>query len=233
VEQTHIANALVFELSKVEREDIRARLVGHLRNIDGDLAATVADGLGLALPPAAKAARPSVDLPVSDALSILKNAPASFKGRKLGILLTDGADADIFQALTRACEKEGVGYEIIAPKIGGATLSDRKKAPAQQKIDGGPSVLYDAVALIVSEKGAALLAKDAPTKDFINDAFAHCKFIGHTVAANALFQAAGVRDKMDAGFVALKQAGDAAKLIKACRALRFWEREAATDADAG
>src|ERR1700744_738252 len=56
VEQTHIANALVFELSKVEREDIRARMVGHLRNIDPDLAATVADGLGLALPPPAKAA---------------------------------------------------------------------------------------------------------------------------------------------------------------------------------
>ena len=38
VEQTHIADALVFELSKVEREDIRARLVSHLRNIDDDLA---------------------------------------------------------------------------------------------------------------------------------------------------------------------------------------------------
>ena len=45
VEQNHIANALVFELSKVERPDIRARLVSHLRNIDADLAATVAEAL--------------------------------------------------------------------------------------------------------------------------------------------------------------------------------------------
>src|SRR6185312_3863277 len=191
VEQAHIASALVFELSKVEREDIRARMVGHLRNIDPDLAATVADGLGLALPPPAKAARPTLDLPTSDALSILKNGPLSFKGRKLGILLTDGADAGLFQALAKACEKEGAAWEVIAPKIGGVTLSDRQNMPAKQKIDGGPSVLYDAVALIVSEKGAALLAKDAPTKDFINDAFAHCKFIGHSAAASALFQAAG------------------------------------------
>jgi catalase len=111
-------------------------------------------------------------------------------------------------------------------------LSDRKKVPAKQKIDGGPSVLYDAVALVISEKGAALLAKDAPTKDFINDAFAHCKFIAHTNAANALFQAAGVRDKLDPGFVALKDEKDATRFIKACRNLRFWKREKGVDADA-
>ena len=93
-------------------------------------------------------------------------------------------------------------------------------------------MLYDAVALLVSEKGAALLAKDAPTKDFISDAFAHCKFIGYSAAAKLLFQAAGVRDKTDDGFVALKEERDAAKFIKACRALRFWEREAGVDADA-
>jgi catalase len=233
VEQTHIANALVFELSKVEREDIRARLVGHLRNIDAGLAATVTDGLGMPLPPAAKAARPTItDLPTSDALSIVKNGPASFKGRKIGILMTDGADAALFAALTAACDKEGTDWEVIAPKIGGVLLSDRSKVPAKQKIDGGPSVLYDAVALIVSEKGASMLMKDAPTKDFINDAFAHCKFIAHAAAANLLFQAAGVRDKIDGGFVALKDEKDGGKFIKACRDLRFWDREKAVDADA-
>jgi len=229
VEQAHIANALVFELSKVEREDIRTRLVSHLRNIHPDLAGKVADGLGLALPPAAKAARATrEDLPVSDALSIAKNGPDSFKGRKMGILLTDGADAELFAALTAACEKEGAQWEVIAPKIGGALLSDRKKQPAKQKIDGGPSVLYDAVALLVSKNGASLLAKDKPTMDFINDAFAHCKFIGHSEAAAPLLQAAGVVP--DGGFVALEGARDAAKLIKACRALRFWNREAEVDA---
>ncbi|MBC8036605.1 MAG: catalase, partial [Rhizobiales bacterium] len=163
VEQAHIANALVFELSKVEREDIRSRMVSHLRNVHQVLAGKVADGLGLPLPPPAKAARETITtLPASDALSILKNGPDSFKGRKLGILMTDGADAAQFAALTAACDREGAQFEVIAPKIGGVTLSDRKKLPAQQRIDGGPSVLYDAVALLVSEKGAKLLAKDAP-----------------------------------------------------------------------
>lgn len=231
VEQTHIANALVFELSKCEREDIRARVVSHLRNIHADLAGKVADGLGLPLPPAAQPARKPINgLPPSDALSIVKNGPGSFQGRKLGILMTDGADAALFAALTSACEKEGTQFEVIAPKIGGVTLSDRRKIPAQQKIDGGPSVLYDAVAVLVSEQGASLLAKDKTAKDFVNDAFAHCKFIAHTASAAGLLKAAGVQP--DDGFTALKAARDAGNFIKMCRALRFWQREAEVDADA-
>src|SRR6185369_9921198 len=46
-EQNHIADALVFELSKVERVQIRARMVAHLLNIDTELANLVAKGLGL------------------------------------------------------------------------------------------------------------------------------------------------------------------------------------------
>jgi hypothetical protein len=34
---------------------------------------------------------------------------------------------------------------------------------------------YDAVVLLVSKAGAELLSADAPTKDFICDAFSHCK----------------------------------------------------------
>jgi catalase len=233
VEQGHIANALVFELSKVERADIRARMVSHLLNIHDGLAAKVADGLGLELPAPARAARPTLmKLPPSGALSIAKNGPASFKGRKLGILLTDGADAELFASLTAACDKEGASWDVIAPKIGGATLSDRKKVPAKQKIDGGPSVLYDAVALIISDKGADLLAGDGPTKDFIGDAFAHCKFIAYSKPAEGLLAMAGVLDKADAGFFPLGGKITAAAFIKACRALRFWDREPAADIDA-
>lgn len=102
---------------------------------------------------------------------------------------------------------------------------------AKQKIDGGPSVLYDAVALLVSAKGAEKLSADAPTKDFISDAFAHCKFIAHGAAAAPLLEAAGVADKMDDGFIALKTARDASRFLQACGNLRLWEREIQVDAD--
>ena len=137
--------------------------------------------LGLELPEPATAAQPTrKNLSPSDALSIIKRGPQRFEGRKLGILLTDGADADIYDELVSAVEDAGGVCEVIAPKIAGATLSNGDLVAAKQKIDGGPSVLYDAVVILASEEGAALLAVDKPSKDFANDAFAHCKFIGYT-----------------------------------------------------
>jgi catalase len=233
IEQKHIGDALVFELSKVERPDIRSRVVSHLLNIDGTLATTVADGLGLALPEAAQAARPTImDLPPSDALSIVRNGPDSLKGRKLGILLTDGADAAIFNALVKAVEKEAAVYEVIAPKISGVTLSDGTMVAAKQKIDGGPSVLYDAIAVVASKEGAALLAIDAAAKDFVTDAFTHCKFIALTAEAHLLFEKAGIADDMDDACLPLGVAKDAANFLAACRALRHWPRELGIDLDA-
>ncbi|NIJ34054.1 catalase [Sphingomonas oligoaromativorans] len=233
IEQKHIGDALVFELSKVERPDIRSRTVSHLLNIDAALAATVADGLGLALPDPAIAARePITDLPPSDKLSIVKNGPASFKGRKLGILLTDGADASIFNALLEAVEAEGAVYEIVAPKIVGVTLSDGTTVAAKHKIDGGPSVLFDAVAVLVSAKGAALLSLDAAARDFATDAFAHCKYIGLGAEAETIFAKAGIAEDLDEACLPLSKAGDAVAFIEACRSLRHWPRELNVDLDA-
>ena len=231
IEKKHIGDALTFELSKVTRIDIRARAVSHLLNIDADLAATVADGLGMALPEAAVAAKPTIDLPTSDKLSILANGPKDFKGRKMGIVLTDGSSADLFNALTAALDAEGAVWDVVAPKIGGVTLDDGSAVAAKQKIDGGPSVLYDAVAVLPSAAGAALLAKDAAAKDFCADAFAHCKFIGFSADAAALFDAARIPE-MDAGFVQLAKPKDARGFVVTCRALRFWPREAGVDLDA-
>jgi len=228
-EQQHIEGALVFELSKVERADIRARVVSHLMNIDGGLAGNVADGLGIDMPQPAAAARPTDrKQPVSDALSIQKRALGTFKGRKVGILLTDGANAETFNALTAAITKEGATFDVVAPKIAGVTLSDGTQVPAKQKIDGGPSVLFDAVAVLASVKGADMLKTHAPAKDFLSDAFVHCKFIAYTGEAAALFDAVGLLDKVDEGCFALEAKRDAQAFATACRSLRFWEREPAT-----
>ena len=174
-EQNHIANALIFELSKVERLAIRARMVSHLLNIHPDLAKQVAEGLGLKeMPNKADAAKPTQEnLKKSPALSILLNGPKSFKGRKVGALVTDGVDVGILEPLKTALNEEGALLEIIAPKVGGVEASDGSWIEAAQKTDGGPSVLYDAVALLPSEDGAKLLAQEPAARDFVADAFAH------------------------------------------------------------
>ena len=232
IEQKHLRDALVFELSKCERVDIRARAVSHLVNIDAQMAAMVADGLGMELPEAAAAAKPTLDLPASTALSIIANGPNTFKGRKLGILLTDGSDAALFKALTAAIDRVGAVWEVVAPKIGGVTLDDGTIVAARHKIDGGPSVLFDAVALLPSNDGATMLSTDAPSKDFVSDAYAHCKFIGHSAAASALLAAARLPAEPDEGFISLDGKASVDRFVDVLGQLRFWPRELAVDIDA-
>ena len=195
-EQDHIVNAFVFELGKCERVDIRERMVANLRNVDDDFAQRIADGLGLdALPAASPPFRqPITDLPESPALSIVRNGPDSFAGRKLGVLVTDGTDGDSLDALGQALSAEGALLELVAPTVGGITTSKGTRLTAHQSVDGGPSVLYDAVALLPSAEGAAALAGNAAAKDFVTDAHAHCKFIGYNEAARALFDATGLSE---------------------------------------
>ncbi|MDQ0313571.1 catalase [Amorphus orientalis] len=225
-EQRHIADALIFELSKVETPAIRARVVSHLLNIDEDLAKKVAGGLRLKeMPAPADAAKPTkTDLKASPKLSILLNGPDSFKGRKVGCLVTDGVDIDLVKGLKQALEAEGALIEFVAPEVGGVEASDGTWIEAQQKVNGGPSLLYDAVAILTSAEGVQTLENEATAKDFVSDAFAHAKFIAYNKPATSLFDRAGV-DELDGGFFALTSGSDAKGFVEACRGVRFWERE--------
>jgi catalase len=231
VERLHIAEAFTFELSKVERAEIRTRVVAGLRNVDEELAETVAEGLGLRdLPAATEPASPPVDLPASPALSILGQRPhglASLAGRKIGVLITNGADAETLAALQAAAVNEGATVEIIAATVGGADISDGTRAPADQQIDGAPSVLYDAVAVIAEPGGARALAARPAARDFVTDAVAHCKFVGYTSGAAVLFEAAGLpadpADEDD-GFISLDEY-PVAEFIARSRQLRHWQRQ--------
>jgi catalase len=227
VEQGHMAAALTFELSKVQTLAIRTRVVAHLRNIDDDLAAKVAEGLRLKkLPEPAPAAVPTrQDLEKSPALSLIQNGPESFAGRKVGALITDGADAGLIKALQKALADEGAMLKFVAPMVGGIEASDGSWIEADEQIDGGPSVLFDAVVLLPSTEGAKLLANEPTARDFVADAFAHLKFIGHVEAAKPLLEKASVQDDQDGGFVLLRAKADAQTFVTACRKVRFWERE--------
>ena len=226
-EQRHIAAALIFELSKVETPVIRERMVSHLMNIDETLASKVGHALGFkSMPKPADAAMPTrQDLEPSPPLSIVERGPKRFEGRKLGILVSDGTDGVIFNALLAQITEQKATFEVIAPKIGGVTLSDGKWIEAHQMIDGGPSVLYDAVALLPSAEGTGDLLKEATARDFVTDAFVHCKFVGFVETALPLMQKAGIADSLDEGVIALESAKDVTAFIEALGKLRVWGRE--------
>ncbi len=228
-EQAHIAAAFTFELSKVRTVAIRERIVGHLRNVDNDLARTVANGLRLReLPAAAPAARPTIaDLAPSPALSIADNGPNSFAGRKLGVVISDGVDGAALDRLRAEAKSAGANVEIIAPHVGGVKSAGGAWIEADEKLDGAPSVVYDAVAVLTSEAGARELRAASVARDFVSDAFAHCKFIGYSPGAVALIEGVIGHDRLDQGVVQLDADDSEAAFIDACGALRVWAREAA------
>jgi catalase len=214
-EQAHIASALVFELSKVGLEHVRTRVLGRLRNIDEDLAQRVADGLAMALPDKAPAARAPVDLGVSDALSIQKQARKTFEGRKVGILFAEGSDKASIDQLKADIEKAGGTAFLVAPKVGGIPVKGGT-LKADGQLAGSPSVIFDAVASVLMPDAAEQLTRDGAAVQWFMDAFGHCKTIAHCKGTQVLLDKAGVQP--DAGVVAL----DA--LIQT-GPVRHWDRE--------
>ena len=227
IERTHIANALTFELSKVQKLPIRERIVAHLRCVHEELATEVAGKLRLQkLPAPARAALPTrTNLKPSAALSILRNPPLSFAGRKIGVLVSDGVDGTLLDALRRAAARAGAAIEVIAPNVGGVEARDGTWIEAKEKLDGAPSVLYDAVALLLDEEASGDLAHAAPVRDFIADAFAHLKIVGYASGAKAVIENVLGPGKMDEGFVELGSPKSVKSLLDACTQLRVWSRE--------
>ncbi len=227
IERRHIADAFTFELSKCDTPSIRERMVAGLRNVDEDLAGSVGDALGLRqLPDKASAARQvRTDLPGSPALSILSSGPENFGGRKIGVLVTNGADASVISGLRAAAHAEEAMIEFIGPVISGAEASDGSLIAIDQQVSGGPSVLYDAVVIAPSRPEVASLTGDPAARDFVTDAYAHCKFIGYVPDAEPLFEATGLAELKDEGFIEVGNSKDPAAFIAACRELRFWQRQ--------
>ena len=221
VEQAHLIAAIIFELSKVALPHVRLRVLANLRNVDEELAARIAKGLGLAKAPAKSASPvPVQDMSASPGLRLIGKYPPSLKGRAAAILTTDGADGELIKAVKAALEKAGAAVKIIASKIGGVSLKGGAHLPADAQLAGAPSVLFDTVAIIISKEGCELLLNDAGACAFVADAFAHLKAIGFTAQAQRLLDKAGVTK--DAGIVNVES--DRAAFVKQS-AVRQWDRE--------
>jgi catalase len=206
IEQAHMASALVFELSKCAMEHVRVRILANLQNVDADLAQRVADGLAMPLPVKSAPAVEPQEMDLSPALRIVGKYPDSLEGRTVAILVTDGADGAVIEAVRAAAEGAGASVKIVAPKVGGTKLKNGKMLKADGQLAGMPSQLFDAVALVLSQEGCAALLKESAAVEFVQNAFVHLKAIGFTAQARPLLDRAGVVP--DAGLVALEEGAD-------------------------
>jgi catalase len=221
-EQAHLASALVFELSKLEHPHIRVTMVGHLRHIEEGLAKRVAFGLGMDALPQAPATVVSVqELDLSPALQLIGKMKDTLEGRVIGLLIADESDATSIDEVKKTVVAEGAKVKLIAGNIGDVKLADGSLLKIDGQLAGTPSVLFDAVVILLSEEASGLLGKEAAAIDFVRDAFGHLKAIGIDKGGEALLKTAGITQ--DAGVFAVN---DSLEHFIAAAKTRQWNREA-------
>ncbi|MBL9169433.1 MAG: catalase [Verrucomicrobiales bacterium] len=220
IEQAHLASALVFELSKVEHEHIRELMVGHLIHIDEPLAKRVADGLGMEkLPAPPRTAAPVQPLPPSPALQLIGKMKPTLEGRSIGILIAEGSDEGLIKKLLKMVAAEQATAKVIAPRIGPVKLLNGSSMMATAQLAGTPSVMFDAVAVLLSETAASALKKESAAIDFMRDAFGHLKAILVDQGGLELLRAANLEP--DGGVVV---DGNLVAFLQAAKT-RQWDRE--------
>jgi len=229
VEQEHIVAAYTFELAKCFEQPVKERQLLALANIDPDLCAQVATGLGL---PAPEPTEPLVDLDPSPALSQLGDVWPT-DGRLVGIVVDPDGDLSGLDAVREAVAAAGMVPLVVAPH--GGKLSDG--TTVQRTFAATRSVEFDAVILAGSPAPApdALVARDSKAGEddvaqldprvvlLLQESFRHAKAIGAWGAGVAALEAAGIAGAP--GVVTGDVPADVfAEVHTALGAHRVWER---------
>ncbi|MFF9276896.1 catalase [Streptomyces griseosporeus] len=239
VEREHIIGAYTFELGKCYEQAVKERALQVLANIDPELCAGVAEGLGL---PAPEPTVPLADVAPSPALSqIGQTWPTD--GRIIGIVTGPDGDLDGVRAVREAVLQAGMVPLVVAPA--GGTLGDGDDALTVQRtfvtarsvefdallLAGAPGVADDAYGARDAKAGltgGAPPAHDPRVALLLNEAFRHGKAIGAWKGAEAALASAGV--PTDAPGVIVTDSGTTAlqQVTRLLGAHRVWERFTAT-----
>ena len=154
IEQEHLIGAYTFELGKCYEPAIRERQLQALANIDAELCAQVADGLGL---PAPEATIELDEVGTSLALSQM-GGDWPVAGRMVGILVGADTSTETLVAARDAFFEAGVVPLLIGAN--GADLEDG--TPVQRTLVTARSVEFDALVVTgaLGSRGAEEEARD-------------------------------------------------------------------------
>ncbi|GAB1325889.1 catalase [Streptomyces sennicomposti] len=235
VEREHIIGAYTFELGKCYEQSIKERGLQVLANIDPELCAEVAAGLGL---PAPSATVPLADVEPSPALSQVGHTWPT-DGRIIGIVTGPDGDLEGVRAVRDAVLAAGMVPLVVAPtggKVGDgadALTVQRTYATARSVefdavlLAGAPGVGADAYGARDAKSGLATVQQatyDPRVTLLLSEAFRHGKAIGAWKGAEAALEAAGV--PADAPGVIVGDSGTTTleQVVRLLGAHRVWER---------
>ncbi|MER7764317.1 catalase [Streptomyces sp. NPDC097619] len=232
VEREHIIAAYTFELGKCYEQTIKERALAVLANVDSDLCAQVAAGLGLPVPDATE---PLADPAPSPRLSQL-GATWPLDGRVVGVVVDQDVDTTGVHAVREAVLDAGMVPLVVAP-AGGVPATGGDPVTVQRTFATARSVEFDALVLIGAPQAGADAhgARDAKAGypgssigdprvlALITEAYRHGKALAGWGGADAVFEAATI--PADAPGVILADIEQALPLLwENLAAHRVWQR---------
>jgi catalase len=192
IEKQHMIEGFHFELGKVKTKEVRQRMVDLLTNVDLDLAAKVAGGIGVKAPsystivdqPRGIVTMKTRDgqersLDKSAALSQEGTAKDSIKGRKIAVLVAEGFSSDQVMQLKTALEAGGATVKTVSKHQNMLESAEGELMEVDMSYVTTQSVLFDAV-FIPGGKHLDMLKMQGDAVNFVHEAFRHCKPIGAT-----------------------------------------------------
>jgi catalase len=232
-EKAHIAAGFRFELSKLTVPAIRERMIASLRNVDEDLAAQVAEGLGIDLPDPLPRVGPAVtpEVTTSAALSLTAlPGETGVRTRHIAILVANGVEGASLSTLHSALTDAGAVPRFVGPRLGTFTTASGDTIEADASMENSPSVLFDALVVPDGDAAVKSLARDGHTKEFITNQYRHGKTILALGAGESLLVSAGIdlaSQKSDKGLLVVPagQANVTKRFMAAVAMHRHPERE--------
>ncbi len=245
-EQQHLIDAFTFELGKVEKVHIKERMLGLLTQVDKNLVAEVAGGLGLSVPKGPEKpmnhgvsadanekdnepihVKPVVDK--SAALSMEGTIKNTIKSRKVAFLVANGVKDDSLNKMKKALVDKGATVKLISLKQGTIATEDGEQIPIDGSFLTDASVLYDAIYIPDGKKNVVALMTEPNAIHFINEAYKHCKAIATGPDASAFLKETSVKE-IESKNLNMEEAGvvtdgNADKFIGCIAKHRFWKRE--------
>ncbi|MCJ8009331.1 catalase [Lederbergia wuyishanensis] len=172
-EQMHIIDAFSFELGKVMSKSVRQQVVDMFSNVNAEMAAAVADAIGVT-PPGAKESNITKSSP---ALSQLNTKKTPYT-RKVGVIIGHDFNGPDIHVVLNALKAEGIEVQIISEKFGNIKASDGTELMIDQTFLTSDPVLLDAIYIGGGDGGNAKFNQDVTY--YLEEAFKHFKTIGTT-----------------------------------------------------
>jgi catalase len=204
IEQAHIRRAFRFELTRVQVPAIRERVVSMLANVDADLAAGLAQDLGLPEMPApmprALKKTPAPEVEVSPALSLFaRPGDGSIQTRRIAIFVADGVDGEAAETLHAGLTALGAVPRYIGPRLGNVATEQGGTLEVEVTFETMPSVLFDAAAVPGGRRAVKILGNVGHAVEFVKDQYRHAKPILALGAGCDLVDSAGTPAKLPTG----------------------------------